>query len=144
MNATERGFREEFKFLSNFQYLETPMNYDGMRFMTNEHFYIAMKTLDKEARLAVSNHPLKGLKKFGRDLTIREDWDDIKISVMDYGLKYKFGEHNPSLRKKLKDTEDIELIEYNWWNDTFWGKSLKTNEGENNLGRLLMKIRDTL
>lgn len=144
MDVTEKGFREEFNFLSNFQYFELPMNYDGMLFPTNEHFYVAMKSLNKDDRFNVSNHPAKGLKKFGRELVVREDWEDIKLKVMEYGLKYKFGEHNPSLRKKLKGTDGIELIEYNWWGDTFWGKSLKTDEGYNHLGRLLMEIRDTL
>ncbi len=39
--------------------------------------------------------------------------------------------------KKLLSPE--ELVEGNWWNDTFWG--VCNGEGQNNLGKILMKIR---
>ena len=39
-------------------------------------------------------------------------------------------------------TEDAELVEDNWWGDKFWG--VCNGEGENHLGKLLMKIRDEL
>jgi predicted NAD-dependent protein-ADP-ribosyltransferase YbiA (DUF1768 family) len=42
----------------------------------------------------------------------------------------------------LKATGDEELVEGNWWNDTFWG--VCNGVGENNLGKLLMKIRAEL
>jgi predicted NAD-dependent protein-ADP-ribosyltransferase YbiA (DUF1768 family) len=29
----------------------------------------------------------------------------------------------------------------NTWSDTFWGVDLKTGKGDNNLGKLIMKIR---
>jgi predicted NAD-dependent protein-ADP-ribosyltransferase YbiA (DUF1768 family) len=40
----------------------------------------------------------------------------------------------------LAATSPAELIEGNTWHDTFWG--VCDGIGENNLGRLLMKIRD--
>lgn len=135
-------FRNEYSFLSNFQKLETPMLYDGNVYRTNEHFYQAMKFTDKETRKYVSNHQSVGLKKFVGTLNWREDWENIKLDVMLFGLRYKFGEHNPSLRQKLIDTGDIMIQEGNWWNDKFWGVCLKTGEGENHLGRLLMQVRD--
>jgi predicted NAD-dependent protein-ADP-ribosyltransferase YbiA (DUF1768 family) len=36
----------------------------------------------------------------------------------------------------------VELIEGNWWGDTYWG--VCNGVGENHLGKLLMKIRDYL
>ncbi|CAM0109837.1 hypothetical protein VPH166E361_0119 [Vibrio phage 166E36-1] len=63
---------------------------------------------------------------------------------MEYGLRYKFSDTNPSLRSKLLDTSDVELVEGNWWGDKYWGVCLKTGEGENNLGKLLMKVREDL
>lgn len=39
-------------------------------------------------------------------------------------------------------TGNAELIEGNTWNDTFWG--VCNGEGENNLGKLLMKVRTNL
>ena len=46
------------------------------------------------------------------------------------------------MTRALMDTGDAELIEGNNWNDTFWG--VCNNAGENNLGKLLMKIRAAL
>lgn len=141
---TEKGFREGYSFLSNFTYFETPMKYGNLTFTSNEHFYQAMKfSKDSVHRLEVSNHPSKGLKKYVNSLKgeWRKDWDVIKLDVMLYGLRYKFSEYNPTLKRKLIDTKDTELVEYNWWNDKFWGVCLKTGEGENNLGKLLMQVR---
>ena len=49
---------------------------------------------------------------------------------------------NEELKKKLIDTGDATLIEGNTWNDTFWG--VCNGVGENNLGKILMKIREEL
>ena len=141
---TEKGFREEYSFLSNFTYFDKPMTYDGLSFVSNEHFYQAMKfSRDSFHRKEVSSHPSKGLKKYVNSSKSewRKDWDDIKLEVMLYGLRYKFSEHNPTLRQKLIDTKGIELVEFNWWNDKFFGVCLKTGEGENHLGKLLMQVR---
>ena len=49
---------------------------------------------------------------------------------------------NPNLAKRLLDTGDEELIEGNDWNDIFWG--VCNGKGENNLGKILMRIRNEL
>jgi ribA/ribD-fused uncharacterized protein len=134
-------FRGEYSFLSNFTYFDKPLNFQGINYKTNEHFYIAMKTKDVDKRFEVSMHPSKGLKKFGRTLKLRADWEDIKLKVMNYGLEYKFSILNPKLRSKLLATKDLHIQEGNYWNDKYWGVCLKTGEGENHLGRLLMKVR---
>jgi len=36
------------------------------------------------------------------------------------------------------------LEEGNWWFDLFWGVDIKTREGENNLGKIIMKVRNEL
>ena len=143
-NMDTMQFRGKYSFLSNFQYFDKPMRYGDLTFTTNEHFYVAMKTLDQDLRKQVSEHPCKGLKKFGNNLPLRNDWDEIKLKVMEYGLRYKFSKHNPTLRKKLIATKDVNIVEGNWWNDDFWGFCLKTELGENHLGKLLMKIRDEI
>ncbi len=138
------GFQKEYRWLSNFWFFGKPMQYQGMKFPTNEHFYVAMKTKDVSIRKQVSEHPLKGVKKFGQGITIREDWDDIKLNVMLYGLRYKFSKANPVLRQQLIATGDKGLVESNWWGDDFWGFCLKTEQGENNLGKLLMQVREEI
>lgn len=135
-------FQDEYRFLSNFWFFEKPLLYDGMYFKTNEHFYVACKTLDKSIRQSIANSSKADeVKKLGRALDIREDWDDIKLKVMLYGLRYKFSDNNPNLKKLLLDTGDKHIQEGNYWNDKFWGECLKTDEGENNLGKMLMQVR---
>lgn len=48
----------------------------------------------------------------------------------------------PELAKKLVATGDAELIYGNTCGDTYWG--VFEGEGENNLGKVLMKVRDRL
>lgn len=137
-------FQGEYRWLSNFWYFEAPAVYQGLTYITNEHFYIAMKTKDLNIRREVAHHPLKGVKKFGNSFELREDWDNIKIDIMLCGLRYKFSESNPLLRDKLISTGDTYIQEGNYWNDKFWGVCLKTGEGENHLGKLLMQVREEI
>lgn len=139
---TWKGFRDEFAFLSNFSRFETPLVYNSIIYNTNEHFYQAMKFKDDNVRFLIANHPSKGLKAFCKDFPLREDWDDIKENVMRYGLEYKFSKRNPTLRSKIIKTQGIELVEYNWWGDKYWGVCSTTDVGENRLGKMLMEIRE--
>ena len=44
----------------------------------------------------------------------------------------------------LVATGDAIVIEGNTWRDTYWGVDLKTGEGENHLGKILMRVRSEL
>ena len=79
-------------------------------------------------------------RRAGQKLPMRTDWESVKIDVMFRCLKEKF--KDPELREKLIDTGDEELIEGNWWGDTFWG--VCQGKGENHLGKLLMTIREEI
>jgi len=57
-------------------------------------------------------------------------------------LFLKFGGKEPLLTRALMETGNAELIEGNNWEDIFWGVCNGT--GENNLGKLLMKLRQSL
>ena len=57
-------------------------------------------------------------------------------------LFLKFGGKDPLLTRELIATGHLDLIEGNTWNDTFWG--VCDGAGENNLGKLLMKVRASL
>jgi predicted NAD-dependent protein-ADP-ribosyltransferase YbiA (DUF1768 family) len=48
------------------------------------------------------------------------------------------------LKSRLLNTGDSELIEGNWWGDKFWGVDERTGVGKNNLGKILMEIREEL
>lgn len=71
-----------------------------------------------------------------------KNWDNIKLGVMEDVLRIKF--QIPELKMLLLETGDLHIQEGNTWNDTYWGVDLKTGEGQNNLGMLLMKIRKEL
>lgn len=138
-----KEFQSENRFLSNFWFCNG-VTLDGKNYPSVEHAYQAAKTLDDKQREAIRTAKTPGeAKKLGKSVTIRPDWEDVKIDVM-YGLlKQKFSESNPLLLKKLKDTGNQVLQEGNYWYDTFWGVDLRTGKGQNNLGKLLMKVRDS-
>jgi len=71
---------------------------------------------------------------------MRENWDEIKLSVMKKGLQGKFHQ-NISLAQQLLLTAPAVLEEGNNWGDTFWDIDLKTGKGDNILGKLLMELR---
>lgn len=126
------SFTSKYRFLSNF-YIEP----DGTHL---EAEYQAAKTLDVEAQNRILGMTPAKAKDAGRKVVLRSDWDAVKISVMRNLLKQKFS--NKYLAGLLLDTENAELIEGNYWNDIFWG--VCKGVGENNLGKLLMELRDQL
>jgi len=138
-----KEFQGEYRWLSNFW--PCAITYDGEIYPSAEHFYVAMKTLDTFDRNIIRNtHSAGQVKRLGRNLTIRLDWEDIKLKVMTYAVAKKFSDDNAELRDKLISTGDIYLQEGNMWGDKFWGVCLKTNKGENNLGKILMARREYL
>lgn len=117
------------------------MEVDGISYPSNEHFYQAQKFTDPKKREQIANFSFKGLKNFVKSLgAIREDWDGVRDSVMLEGLRYKFS--LPYFKNLLLETKDIELVETNWWGDTYWG--VCRGKGENRLGKMLMQIRSEL
>jgi ribA/ribD-fused uncharacterized protein len=131
-------FSDEHRFLSNFWPSEVCL--EGVTYLSVEHAYVASKTLDAKARKKISTMTPGQAKRFGRKLELRADWEDVKLSIMETLLNQKFA--IPELKQKLIDTFPHELIEGNTWGDTFWG--VCKGEGQNNLGKILMKIRSEL
>lgn len=133
-------FEGEFRFLSNFG--PGQVEYEGEVYLTSEHLYQALKTIDPDERKFVRVAPTAGeAKKRGKKITLREDWDNIKDDLMRMIIRLKF-EQNPDLAEKLIATGDQELIEGNWWGDRVWG--VCNGVGENRLGILLQELRAEL
>lgn len=125
--------------LSNFWLVDVVMG--GWWYKSVEHAFQAAKTNDLDERKKIQQAETCGeAKKLGRIVTLREDWERVKIDVMEGLLKQKF--NDPFCQMVLICTEGRELIEGNTWGDTFWG--VCEGKGENNLGKLLMKIRAEL
>lgn len=133
------SFREENFFLSNF-YL-CPITYNGLRYTNAESAFQAQKTLSRDDRIRFATLDPASAKKFGRQIALRKDWEDIKLKEMKKILIAKFSQ-NLDLAKKLLDTKDEYLEEGNTWGDKFWGTV--NGVGENHLGKILMEIRQQL
>ena len=132
-------FQGEFRFLSNFWPCEVEL--EGIRFPSVEHAYQSAKTLDLKKRKQISEMTSPGeAKRAGNTLILRPDWEEIKIEVMRELLRQKFDiTKHYDLWLELHMTKPEELVEGNWWEDTFWG--VCKGKGENHLGKLLMEIR---
>src|SRR5262245_17852360 len=130
-------FQDGHRWLSNFWLVHIP--FEGHIYASVEHAYVAAKTLDESEREHVRTLSNPGsVKRFGRKLTLRDDWEDVKLSVMEDLLRMKFRQER--LRMLLLSTGEAELIEGNTWGDRFWGQDPQGN-GHNHLGKLLMKLR---
>ena len=77
-------------------------------------------------------------KKLSKTLPIQSDWDELKFGFMYAIVKAKF-EQNKFLKLRLKAIEG-DIVEENTWWDTYWG--VCEGVGENNLGKILMDLRD--
>lgn len=134
------SFSGEYRFLSNF-WLH-PVSFEGIQFPSNEHAYVAAKTLDLDIRkkIAMVESPAK-VKKIGRTLDLRKDWEKVKVPIMHNLIEEKFSD--TVLRELLMKTAPMKLIEGNTWGDTFWGEC-PLGTGKNMLGKLLMYERDGL
>lgn len=128
------------RFLSNFY--QSPVTYDGIPYRNAEAAFQAQKCMTREERRTFAGLSGADAKKFGRRVQMRPDWDRVKLQIMEEVLRAKF--QNAALRSMLLATGNELLIEGNSWGDTFWGVDIRTNRGENHLGRLLMKIRSEL
>lgn len=134
-----RGFQDPHRWLSSFW--PARVRFDDVWYPTVEHAYVAAKTLLPHERQAVLACQTPGqAKRLGRTLTLRPDWDRVKISIMLDLVRQKFAQD--PLRRQLLDTGQAEIVEDNAWGDRFWG--VCRGEGQNWLGRLIMQVRDEL
>lgn len=144
LNPTINKFEGEYAFLSNF--FPSEFIWEGLTFMTVEHFYQAMKSDDGDIITQIADSITPNIaKQRGKKVQLRPDWEEIKQSIMFAGLWMKFSQ-NPHLKFKLLATTNNILIEGNWWHDCYWG-SCYCNKCQprvklNMLGQLLMRIRD--
>lgn len=134
-----KGFFNEYRFMSNFHFVE--VEYEGMKYRTTEHAYQAAKFADPVMRYTIQQLLRPGdARKHGQAKGIREDWDQVKYDIMyDLNLQ-KYA--NPELGRLLLATGDAYLEETNWWGDVYWG--VCKGVGQNNLGKILMNIREEL
>ena len=133
-------YQRYFYCFSNFSSFK--VEWKGVLWMTSEHAYQAAKFNDekivKEIRESISAHDSKKTAHKYRDL-VREDWDDIKLKIMEKIIEAKLAQHS-FIQKRLKETKNREIIEDSS-KDSFWGWG-PDKKGENHLGKIWMKLRD--
>jgi ribA/ribD-fused uncharacterized protein len=134
-----KGFFGNYKWLSNFH--KSDVWFRGLKYPSSENAYQAAKVESTQQILFTKISPEES-KKAWIDLPhafTPEQWDDIKFEIMAEVLFSKFT--NRELKNRLMALdEDVYLEETNWWSDIYWGVDL-TKGGENNLGKLLMRVK---
>lgn len=133
-------FRGEYSFLSNFTKVDIVL--DGIIYPSVEHAYCSAKNEELwwKAYCADEKNQAGMVKKKSRYVGNVSNWKEIQIDIMTKCLKQKFSKE--PFHSLLMKTGDMYIQEGNNWNDKFWGVCLKTGVGENNLGKILMQIRD--
>lgn len=134
------SFSGNFRFLSNFWPVK--ISWEGLDYPSVEHAYQAAKTLEHSQRQYIQFQETPGkAKRAGQEVTIREDWEEVKVEIMAKLIVEKFYKYG-GLQMQLLGTQERKLVEGNTWNDTFWG--VCNGVGKNCLGILLMEARRTL
>ena len=117
----------------------------GIIWPTVEHFYQAQKFKGEaiEMKILTAGTPIlaKNIATDNASEINREDWGNIKETVMLSGLRAKFTQH-PHLNKMLFETKNRKLVEHTS-NDIYWGDG-GDGCGKNRLGKLLEKLREEL
>jgi ribA/ribD-fused uncharacterized protein len=140
-------FSGSYAFLSNF--FVSPLWYKGKEWPTVEHVFQAHKSVHEAEREMIRMAATPGkAKRMGRKIvTLRHDWEEVKVDLMLALLRLKFTQH-PDLGDKLRLTGKVLLGEGNRWHDNFWGNcrcpECEDIEGHNMLGKLLMRVRDEI
>lgn len=134
-----KGFEGEYRFLSNFW--PCKIVWQNYEFKCSEALYMSFKSGNPAAFAEFAKLEASAAKKLGRQVPLREDWNKNKKRIMANVLNLKFRQ-NPDLKVKLLATGDAYLEETNWWKDTYWG--VCNGVGENNLGLLLMELREAM
>lgn len=137
-------YNREFFCLDNFSSFRVFV--DGILYCTVEHAYQASKFLNTApdvAELITNSYSAYDAQRIAHENADkqREDWERIKVSVMERLVRLKL-EQNPYVKRKLLETGDYTICEDSP-KDAFWGIG-QNRDGRNELGKIWMKLRDEL
>lgn len=120
---------------------------DGLYFQTGEHAFQYLKFVDtnkeiaNKIREAFSPNDARNIAIENKTLR-NPNWKEIKYKCLEKVFRLKT-EQNPIVKKALLDTKDYIIAESCIDEDTDWGLD-NNNQGNNNLGKTWMKIRDEI
>lgn len=122
--------------------------YEGLEYGSSEAACQSLKARDIGLRAQFTNFTPAAAKHLGRQIPLRCDWEEVKFDLMVEVCYAKF-DQNPKLREVLLSTGDELLVEDTTsWHDNIWGDcqcpKCCSFEGQNLLGKALMKVRDLL
>jgi ribA/ribD-fused uncharacterized protein len=134
-----RGFFGRYRFLSNFHL--KGIDLDGLTYPSSEHAYMAQKSCGLKMRTFISTLPTpQAAQIFGHSIQTCCTWPHQRLAAMRRVLAAKFKDE--VLAAALLATGDRYLEETNDRGDVFWG--VCDGQGQNQLGLLLMSIRESL
>ena len=139
------NFRGDYACFSNFS--PHKVTYNKFTYKRSEHAFQAQKATNKKDHdyVACADSPVDA-KRRGNEIECRPDFKEKKVGIMAVIVHHKF-DQNVNPRQVLLNTGSALLIEGNWWHDDFWGM-VKNDAGiwvgENNLGEILMIVRECL
>ena len=111
---------DEYGCFSNFA--PYPVELDGKRWPTTEHYFQAQKFEDLQYQEAIRGQKSPMIAaRMGRDRKkkLRGDWESVKVAVMRQAVRAKFTQHE-DIRAILLATADATLVEPTE-NDAYWG-----------------------
>lgn len=125
-------FSGENAFLSNLY--PCSVEYDGVKHKSLQHAYEYQKSLDERDRKYILSCKT-GIDAYraGTFIPEREDWNDIKDSIMKKCLESKFLK-NDYIRQRLKNTGKSEIVH----------KNKKGLINDNYIGKIIMALRNKI
>jgi ribA/ribD-fused uncharacterized protein len=147
-SAVFKKTQEQFGGLSNMAggYVLTV---NHIRYFTSEHLYQSFRfpdCLEAQQKTIAPVSPM-GAKMAGKPYRkehTRYDWDEIRVDVMRFCLRVKLAQHRKRFGSLLLQTGEMPIVEESHKTD-FWAAkatNADTLEGENNLGILLVELRE--
>lgn len=138
------GFFGPFRFLSNFYVVsDESIHFDGLYYPSVENAYQAAKfpIEMRDQFTAITPGKAKQLGKIAPNLDAKK-WKKKKYDLM-FALNWDKFSKIWAMKEMLLMTHGCHLEERNSWGDTDWGTDVE-GKGENNLGKILMSIRERL
>ena len=133
------SFKGDYDFLNN--RFGCSFIWEGIKYNNAETAFHASKLNDESERKLFSRQSAKKSAIKGGQITLSTEWEERKVETMMSIQIAKFTQ-NPSLMKRLLATGNSIIINGNNKHETYWGVDLYSWKGKNNLGNILMTIRD--
>lgn len=134
-------FQGEYEFLSNRFVCE--FIWEGLRYTNAEAAFQSSKCANPQDRDLFGGLSAKKAMAKGSKITPPEGWEERQTEIMKAVLLAKFSQ-NPDLMNKLLATGESLLVNGNSQRELFWGVDTYSWRGENNLGKILMEIRNQI